>query len=156
MAHMGNSPLTDPQYHYINNSRVCRMATVNGEGQPHAVPLCHVATRENLYIVNGHETTRLRRRTRNILKNRRTAVIFDHYSEDWESLGHVMVTGLAEILIDGTEHRKAARLLKAKFHQMQDWPLYEWGIIAVRMTNAVSWGKLPTRDILDEPDRTER
>lgn len=140
---MAKRALTPDEFAYVDVARVCRLATASPEGVPHVVPLCPVATHDTIFILNGNEGEKPRKRTRNMLTNPVASVVFDHYSEDWGGgLGHVVITGPVEVLSDGPEHDRAQVMLREKFPQMRPWEMETWAVLAIRIEDVASWGSL--------------
>ena len=110
--------LGEDQAAFLVRQRVARLATSDGMGKPHAVPVCFALDAASIFIALDEKpkdvpVTRLKR-VRNILENPEVALIADRYAEDWELLAFVMVRGRAELLDPGTEeHTAAVRLLGA-------------------------------------------
>jgi coenzyme F420-0:L-glutamate ligase / coenzyme F420-1:gamma-L-glutamate ligase len=142
--------LDQDQAAFLGRQRVARLATADGEGKPHAVPVCFACARASIYIAldekpKGVSVTRLKR-VRNILENPDVALVADRYTEEWTLLAFVMVRGRAELLDpDIEEHAAAVRLLRGKYHQYETMRIEENPVIAIRAERAASWGAL------DEP-----
>ena len=143
--------LSEEQAAFLVRQRVARLATSDGAGKPHAVPVCFALARASIYIALDEKpkdvpATRLKR-VRNILQNPDVALIADRYTEEWDLLAFVMVRGGAELLYPATEeHAAAVRLLRGKYHQYETMRIEENPVIVIRPERAVSWGAL------DEPD----
>ena len=145
------SVLGEDQAAFLVRQRVARLATSDGTGRPHAVPVCYACARASVYIALDEKpkdvpVTRLKR-VRNILENPDVALIADRYTEEWNLLAFVMVHGRAELLDPGTEeHTAAVRLLRGKYHQYEAMRIEENPVIAIRPERAASWGAF------DEPE----
>ena len=145
------SVLGEDQAAFLVRQRVARLATSDGTGRPHAIPVCYACARASVYIALDEKpkdvpVTRLKR-VRNILENPDVALIADRYTEEWNLLAFVMVHGRAELLDPGTEeHTAAVRLLRGKYHQYEAMRIEENPVIAIRPERAASWGAL------DEPE----
>jgi len=143
--------LNQEQVAFLVRQRVARLATADGAGKPHAVPVCFALAQPSIYIAldekpKGVPVSRLKR-VRNILENPDVAFIADRYTEEWNLLAFVMVRGRAELLDPDTEeHAAAVRLLRGKYHQYETMRIEENPIIAIRPEKVASWGAL------DEPD----
>ena len=118
------SVLGEDQAAFLVRQRVARLATADGMGKPHAVPVCFALARASIFIALDEKpkdvpVSRLKR-VRNILENPEVALIADRYAEAWDLLAFVMVRGRAELLDPGTEeHAAAVRLLRGKYHQYE-------------------------------------
>ncbi|MBA2442192.1 MAG: TIGR03668 family PPOX class F420-dependent oxidoreductase, partial [Rubrobacter sp.] len=141
--------LTPEATAFLVRQRVARLATADGSGNPHAIPVCFACPRGagSLYIAldekpKGVDPRRLKR-VRNMLENPRVALVADRYAEDWSLLAYVLVRGRAELLEPGgEEHRAAVRLLRGKYHQYERMAIEENPVISIRPERAVSWGAL--------------
>jgi len=143
--------LDQDQIAFLVRRRVARLATADGAGKPHAVPVCFALSRASIYIALDEKPKEVPvshlKRVRNILENPEVALIADRYAEDWSLLAFVMVRGRAELLDPGTEeHAGAVRLLRGKYHQYETMRLEENPVIVIRPERAASWGSL------DQPD----
>src|ERR687890_1181980 len=145
------SVLGEDQAAFLVRQRVARLATSDGMGKPHAVPVCFALARASIFIALDEKpkdvpVTHLKR-IRNILENPDVALIADRYTEAWDLLAFVMVRGKAELLDPGTEeHAAAVRLLRGKYHQYEAMRIEENPVIAIRPESAASWGALDERD----------
>ena len=137
--------LTEPQRHFLNARRVAHLATADGQGVPHVVPVCFAVAGGALYITIDRKpkgNPRSLKRLRNIAANPCAALVADHYDEDWTRLGWVMVRGRAEILEGGAEHEQAQQLLRARYPQYRTMPIGDLPVICLRIEHAASWGDL--------------
>ena len=122
-----------------------RLATIEPDGTPHAVPVCYGVTASSLYITIDEKPKRHDvplKRLRNIAANPRAAVVVDRWDEDWARLAWVMLTGSAEILMDGTEHDEAQELLRERYEQYRTMEIATLPVIALRIARVRSWGAL--------------
>src|SRR6266542_5561053 len=62
--------LTKKVAQLMERERVCRVATVNGQGVPHLVPVCHVVTDGRVYFGSGDDA----RKVKNLEANSHIAV----------------------------------------------------------------------------------
>jgi coenzyme F420-0:L-glutamate ligase/coenzyme F420-1:gamma-L-glutamate ligase len=141
------SVLNQEETAFLVRQRVARLATADGAGEPHAVPVCFALARSSVYIALDEKPKRVPvsglKRVRNILENPDVALVADRYAEDWDQLAFVMVRGRAELLEPDTgEHAAAVRFLRGKYHQYEAMRIQENPIIAIRPESAVSWGAL--------------
>ena len=139
--------LAPEQASFLVRQRVARLATADGSGSPHAIPVCYAFDGRLIYIALDEKPksvppTRLKR-VRNILENPNVAFVADRYSEDWDLLAFVMVRGRARLVEPETEeHAAAARLLKGKYHQYEGMKIEENPLISIRPERVASWGAL--------------
>ncbi len=142
----------DPeQTAFLVRQRIARLATADGAGEPHVVPVCFAYSPGAIYIALDEKPkdvppARLKR-VRNILENPSVALVADRYAEDWSLLAFVMVRGRAELLEPGAEEQAAAvRLLRGKYHQYEGMRIEENPVIAIRSERVASWGALDASD----------
>jgi len=99
---------------------VARLATCDGEGRPHLVPITFAVEEDTILTAVDHKpkrTTHLRRLA-NIEANPAVAVLADHYEEDWSELWWARADGVARVLQPGTgEHANAVAQLAARYTQ---------------------------------------
>ncbi|MEK6320153.1 MAG: TIGR03668 family PPOX class F420-dependent oxidoreductase [Acidobacteriota bacterium] len=134
---------------FIRRHRVARLATSDTGGQPAVVPICYAFDGERFYValdekpksVADHEL----KRVRNIRANPRVAIVIDDYSEDWNKLIYVLVSGTGEILSpaeDASEHARAVELLREKYPQYRSMAIDERPMIKVTPARFKRWGPL--------------
>jgi PPOX class probable F420-dependent enzyme len=138
--------LSTGQQRFLETQRVARLATADGRGAPHVVPVCFAFADGTLYVTIDEKPKRRTgpplKRLRNIAENRAVAVVADRYDEDWARLGWVMLQGRADILAEGSEHARAQILLRARYPQLGAMNIEALPVIAVRVERVVSWGDL--------------
>ena len=138
--------LSDEQARFVTARRVGRLATADGAGRPHVVPVCFALTDTSLYVTIDEKPKRADarplKRLRNIGANPEVAFVADRYDEDWSRLGWVMLRGRAEVLIAGDEHDGAQILLRERYAQYRAMRLAELPVIALRIAQVTSWGNL--------------
>lgn len=138
--------LTATEKAFIDAQPVARLATADGAGAPHAVPICFVLISDTVYFTIDakpkRETPLPLKRLRNIAENPRAAVIVDHYEPDWSRLGWVMLRGRAEIIEAGPEHDRAQTALRDRYSQYRDMPIAGLPVVAIRIASVTSWGRL--------------
>jgi PPOX class probable F420-dependent enzyme len=143
---MGVALLSAEQARFLASRRVGRLATADGHGNPHVVPVCFAVAAATLFITIDEKPKRASarplKRLRNMMENPSVAFVADRYDEDWRALGWVMLRGRAEILIDGSEHDRAQELLRERYPQYRTMHLADLAVIALRIERATSWGNL--------------
>jgi PPOX class probable F420-dependent enzyme len=103
----------------LASAYVARLATVGADGRPHIVPICFTLDEQTLYFAvdwKPKQTTNLKR-LRNIAANPAISVLVDHYEADWDKLWWVRLDGVARVVTDDGEVKKALRLLAARYSQ---------------------------------------
>jgi PPOX class probable F420-dependent enzyme len=124
---------------FIALQRVIRVATVDRNGMPHDVPLCHVVEGNHIYFATEKES----KKVKNLTENNKVALVCDEYSEIWSYLRGVLIQGEARIIPKGAEFRKLRRMLYQKYSQYEKEATIEEGntmIIEVTPRKIVSWG----------------
>lgn len=136
--------LSERELRFLEIQRVAHLATADGTGSPHVVPVCYVVAGGSLYMTVDGKPKRAGRlkRVANIFENPRVAVVVDRYDEDWGRLGWVMLLGVAEILEDGAEHDRAQGLLVARYQQLAAMQIATLPVIAVRISRVTRWGEV--------------
>lgn len=123
------------------------MATADAYGAPHVIPVCYVFDGRFVYSVLDQKPKSVSlirlRRVRNIQDNPRASLVVDHYEDDWERLGYVLVTGRAALLVDGDERVEAVRLLREKYPQYRAMDVDENPVIKITPDRIVGWGMVP-------------
>jgi len=139
---------TTQELEFINSCRVGRLATVDEERRPHLIPVCYVFSGGIFYTPIDNKPKRAKpsrlKRMRNISANPNVAVVIDRWSEDWERLGYVFVSGRADIISTGGEYRRSLGLLEAKYPQYERMNLGGLGLPVIKIVpdRLVSWGAL--------------
>jgi PPOX class probable F420-dependent enzyme len=124
----------------LGKGRVGRLATADGEGRPHVVPVCFALAGDSLYWAvdfKPKSTMRLRRLA-NIAANPVAELVVDSYSEDWNRLWWVRVSADAEVLAPGPEAERALDLLAAKYDQYRE-RRPEGPVVRLRVTAWSGW-----------------
>ncbi len=108
----------------IQAHRIGHLATADGTGAPHLVPICFTYDGQAIYSAIDHKPKRRTgysmKRIRNIVENPRVAFLVHHYEEDWQQLYYVLIRGPALILDSGPERQRALALLEDKYVQYRE------------------------------------
>ena len=110
---------------FIEAHSEAHLATVDAEGQPSVVPICYAFDRENIYSAIDEKPKSVPasslKRLRNIQINPKVSLVVDDYSDDWNRLAYVLVTGEAVVLWpegeSPAEHARAVVMLREKYWQ---------------------------------------
>jgi nitroimidazol reductase NimA-like FMN-containing flavoprotein (pyridoxamine 5'-phosphate oxidase superfamily) len=124
---------------FLDRARVVRVATTDGRGLPHVVPVCAVLDAGRLYF----GTARSGRKVTNLEANPQVALVADDYVEAWDALRGVMVVGTARLHARGPRFRRARRLLYAKYPQYPTDAALDEGegaIVEVTPRHVFAWG----------------
>jgi coenzyme F420-0:L-glutamate ligase/coenzyme F420-1:gamma-L-glutamate ligase len=135
------------QTRFLDFQRVARLATVDGSGMPHVVPVCYALDRDAIHVVLDEKPKRVEpralKRVRNILKNPNAALVVDRYDDqNWSQLGWIMLRGRAEIVEPGPERAVAIALLRSRYSQYRSMNLEECPMITLRIERVADWGVL--------------
>ncbi len=105
-------------------ARVGRLATSEGDGPPHLVPVCFVLSGDTVYSAVDRKPKRTPqlRRLANVRARPAATLLVDEYAEDWSRLWWVRLRGPARVLEDGQERLTALALLREKYPQYVEQP----------------------------------
>jgi PPOX class probable F420-dependent enzyme len=98
-------------------ARVARLATADGAGTPHIVPVTFAVDGDSIHTAVDHEPKRTRslRRLANIAENPRVALLVDLYDDDWSRLWWVRADGSARVA--EVPSARALELLCSRYEQ---------------------------------------
>ena len=102
----------------FGQGRVARLATVDGAGHPHLVPVCFAVEGNRVVTAVDHKpkSTTMLRRVANVRTNPAVSLLVDQYDEDWEQLWWVRLDGQAWIVPgDHPEFAEVVAPLQAKY-----------------------------------------
>ncbi|WP_173076795.1 TIGR03668 family PPOX class F420-dependent oxidoreductase [Phytohabitans rumicis] len=103
-------------------ARVATLATVDGTGAAHQVPVTFVVDGDMVWSAvdaKPKRGTELRRHT-NIRAESRVTLLVQHWDEDWSRLWWVRADGLAVVSDARSVVDRAVRLLREKYAQYRD------------------------------------
>lgn len=104
-------PLPRDVKDFIAEARVCRIATVRPNGEPHVIPVCPVFDGEaTVYVDIAPEYAT----SKNIEADPRVAVLMDEYYDDWNLLKRVLLRCRAEP-VEGEERDRAWERIREKY-----------------------------------------
>lgn len=137
--------MTASEEAFVRAQRVARLATADGDGNPHAVPVCYAFDGRRFYIALDEKAKRVDvmklRRVRNILARPHVALLIDQYDDDWSRLGYVLVRGRAELLFpEQVDHALALTLLRERYVQYRTMALEQFPVIVITPESVTSWG----------------
>jgi len=132
---------------FLAAARVARLATADGGGRPHAVPICFAFDGERIVSPVDEKPKDAApdalRRVRDVRENPRVALVVDRYAEDWAELGWVQVRGTAVVVgADESGHDAAVAALREKYDQYADHALESRPLLRIDPGHVVSWGRL--------------
>ena len=129
---------------FVRSARVAHLATADQNSRPHVIPICYVFDGKEFYSPIDEKPKQASplklKRIRNIQANPHVAVVVDRYDENWQRLAYVLMIGKAKILLRGTRHKRAVRLLRKKYSQYRKMRLEQRPIICITPRRVKSWG----------------
>ena len=135
--------LTERQATLLNETPIGHLATADGNGRPHVIPVCFACDGQRIYSVLDAKpksgSLRRLRRVRNILTNPQVSLVIDHYEADWSRLWYLLVRGRAELLEPCAEQAAAIALLRAKYPQYREMALDGNPVIKITPERATGW-----------------
>src|SRR6202795_3003324 len=131
----------------LETARVARLATLDAERGPHAVPICFACDRSVFYSAIDHKPKRVApsqlTRLKNIKETPQVALLVDQYDEDWTRLWYVLVRGEAELVSAPEEHKRAIQSLRAKYPQYDvDMLPDDAPVLRITPVRITTWGKI--------------
>lgn len=141
--------MTPNERDFIASHRVARLATADAGGRPHVIPVCYVLDDGVFYSALDLKPKRVEalnlKRVRNILENPSVALVFDDYSEDWDTLAYVLVHGTASLVSSKEEQQQAERLLREKYPQYENLLPEGAPVLCIEIERIKSWGAIENR-----------
>jgi len=92
-------------------ARVARLATADGAGRPHVVPIVFAVDEDVIYTAVDHKPKRSRalRRLANVAENPAVAVLVDQYDDqDWDRLWWARADGTGRVVSTGSDEEQRA------------------------------------------------
>jgi hypothetical protein len=118
--------LTPAEAAFVPNARVGHLGTQRMGKWPHVVPVCHVLDLDRIVIASGYD-----RKVEDVRENASVTFCVDVYSEDWDELAQVIVSGEAYLIESGPEFMRDRGLLYEKFPQYERVAPIEEGSSAI-------------------------
>jgi coenzyme F420-0:L-glutamate ligase / coenzyme F420-1:gamma-L-glutamate ligase len=141
-------PLISPEIRAkLETARVARLATLDAERRPHAVPICFACDGSIFYSAIDRKPKRVApsrlARLKNIKETPQVALLVDQYDEDWTRLWYVLVRGEAELVSASAEHKRAMQRLRAKYPQYDaDMLADDAPVLRITPVRITAWGKI--------------
>lgn len=105
-------------------ARVARLATADGAGRPHLVPIAFAVAGETIYsaVDAKPKRTRALRRLANVRENPAVSLLADHWDEeDWQRLWWARADGAGRVLDPGEpEAVRAVGLLRERYPRQRE------------------------------------
>lgn len=106
---------------FLGEQRVCRLATVDRQGQPHVVPVWHIILDGDLYI----ETSPRSKKGRNLQANPNMALVVDT-GDRFESYKGVMIQGTVEFVKDKRVLARFQEAMAQRYFGTAEHPGYKY------------------------------
>jgi len=136
-----------PVRNYISNHRVARLATADPGGHPSVIPICYVFDGNSIYSPIDRKPKSVPanelRRIRNVKANKYVCLVIDDYSDDWNELAYVQISGIAEVIGPGHERQeereRAVQMLRDKYVQYRSMDIDRTPMIKITPTRLKAW-----------------
>jgi nitroimidazol reductase NimA-like FMN-containing flavoprotein (pyridoxamine 5'-phosphate oxidase superfamily) len=122
-THNRYGTLSEAEREFLASQRVARIATINADRQPHAVPVCYAFDEKAIFTTLHVKSKRLR----NLNRGSKVSVLVDEYEEikgQWNVLRGLLMYGNAAILTfqeNRGEFMHGWKLLLQKYSQYRQW-----------------------------------
>jgi pyridoxamine 5'-phosphate oxidase family protein len=120
------SIFSDKELAYLTDRRLGRLATIDGSGLPHVVPLgWSYNPALDTIDVGGHDLAKTKK-FRNVQANPKVALVIDDVLPPWQPRS-VMVRGEAEALVEATsaDGERVGAIIRIHPSQVISWGLVE-------------------------------
>lgn len=140
--------LTAADRSFLERSRVAHLATADGEGRPHVVPVCFAVldARSLAFAIDDKPKPRGRplKRLRNLAENDRFALVVDRWDEDWRRLGYLLLAGRGAPCVEPERRRLAVQWLRERYPQYVAMGLEaeRHAVIELAIERVHRWGAL--------------
>jgi PPOX class probable F420-dependent enzyme len=128
---------------FLDSQRVARLATVDGDGRPHALPVCFAVLDGAIYTPIDEKPKRVAagalRRVRNVEQRPAVCLVVDTYDENWARLAWLQVRGDAALVSDAAERARALAALRARYPQYVAMDLEARPLIRIVPRRVVAW-----------------
>jgi PPOX class probable F420-dependent enzyme len=128
---------------FLNEQDVAHLATVDGRGRPHAVPVCYAVYNGALYTPVDEKPKRADapalRRVRNITANQQVCLVVDRYDAAWAHLAWLQVHGVATLVSEAAERAGAIAALRQRYHQYRTMDLESRPLIRIVPVRVNAW-----------------
>jgi PPOX class probable F420-dependent enzyme len=131
----------------LETARVSRLATLDAEQRPHAIPICFAYDGSVFYSAIDRKPKRMApnrlARLKNITETPHVALLLDQYDEDWTCLWYVLVRGEAELVSASAEQKRAIQRLRAKYSQYDtDMLADDAPVLRITPVRITAWGQI--------------
>lgn len=105
LTEIADSLFTPKELEYLRSQRLCRIATVGTNGQPHVTPVGFRFNEDtNTFDISGHGGFAKRKKWRDVEQNPRIAIVIDDIASynPWTVRG-IEIRGTVELMPEGGE-----------------------------------------------------
>ncbi|MDE2060638.1 MAG: pyridoxamine 5'-phosphate oxidase family protein [candidate division NC10 bacterium] len=106
---------------FLGQQKVCRLATVDRQGQPHVVPVWHILLDGELYI----ETSPRSKKGRNLQANQKVALVVDG-GDGFENYKGIMIQGTVEFVNDKRMLQQFRDAMAQRYFGTAEHPGYKY------------------------------
>lgn len=119
------------------SARVARLATADGDGRPHLVPIVFAVAGDEVFSAVDAKPKRTAnlKRLANVRANPRVALLADRYDDDWSGLWWARADGRARVL---ERDERAIALLAERYEQYRESPP-DGPVLAVTVERWSGW-----------------
>jgi nitroimidazol reductase NimA-like FMN-containing flavoprotein (pyridoxamine 5'-phosphate oxidase superfamily) len=128
-------PLPAAVKDFIAAARVCRIATVRADGEPHVIPVCPVFHGETVFIDIGRKYGT----AEGVHASGKVALLIDQYDDDWSRLKAVLLKCTAEP-VEAEAQEAAWTMIREKFPQYSSVGWNPRLTLALRIYDWRQWG----------------
>ncbi len=101
----------------LANHYFLTLATVRDDGYPQATTVAYANNGLKIYFLTGSECQKVH----NLKRCNKISLTVDREYEDWHQIKGLSMGGIAAVLSEPDEIKKAIACLEAKFPQMHEW-----------------------------------
>ncbi|MDD5558364.1 pyridoxamine 5'-phosphate oxidase family protein [Candidatus Methylomirabilis sp.] len=106
---------------FLGQQKVCRLATVDRQGQPHVVPVWHILLDGELYV----ETSPRSKKGRNLQANQKVALVIDA-GDSFEHYKGIMIQGIVEFVNDKRMLQRFRDAMAQRYFGTAEHPGYKY------------------------------
>jgi PPOX class probable F420-dependent enzyme len=136
---------------YISGHRVARLATADSSGRPSVIPICYAFDGITIYSAIDRKPKSVSakdlKRVRNLQENQYVCLVIDDYSDNWDGLSYVQISGTAQVIEPGddrqAEHSRAVEMLRDKYPQYRSMDIDRTPMIKITPTRLKAWRARP-------------
>ncbi|MGH2631832.1 MAG: TIGR03668 family PPOX class F420-dependent oxidoreductase [Tepidiformaceae bacterium] len=150
-----SDPLDPAELSLLNGTRVAHLATIAARGEPHLVPVCFALVGGLFFVPIDEKPKRggTLARVRDIQRDPRATLLFDHYDEDWTQLAWLRFDCEARLIESGHQRPDALSALRGRYLQYREMALEQRPLIELTPFRRSGW-RWATATTSDRPGRS--